>query len=83
MAGMSESRRNMNTMRAKVIKIGNSYGIRIPKLLIKQIGVGSVLEIVVQHGNLLLKPISHPRDGWDEQFRQMAENEDDKLLDTP
>jgi antitoxin MazE len=48
---------------------------------IDQVKLGNEVEIVVQHGHLVIRPVSRPRSGWDEQFRAMAENSDDQLLD--
>jgi len=73
----------MNTIKTQVIRIGNSRGIRIPKLLIDQVGLGDEVEIAVQRDQLVIRPASRPRDGWDEQFRNMAERGDDHLLDGP
>jgi len=73
----------MNTIRTQLIKIGNSRGIRIPKMLIDQLKLGNEVEIVVQRGQLVIRPVSRPRSGWDEQFRAMAERGDDQLLDKP
>ena len=71
----------MNAVRTPIIKIGNSRGIRIPKLLIDQVGLGDEVEIAVQRDQLIIRPTSHPRAGWDEQFRAMAAHGDDHLLD--
>ena len=73
----------MNTVRTQVIKIGNSRGIRIPKLFIDQAKLGNEVEIAIQRGTLVIRPLSLPRSGWAEQFRAMAERRDDKLLDNP
>jgi len=73
----------MNAVKAHIIKIGNSRGIRIPKLLLHQVGLRSEVEITLERGQLVIRPGSRPRDGWDEQFRAMAERGDDRLLDQP
>ena len=73
----------MNTVKTRIIKIGNSRGIRIPKTLIDQVKLGNEVEIVVQRGHLVIRPVSRPRSGWDKQFRAMAEYGDDQLLDKP
>jgi len=73
----------MYTVKTQIIKIGNSRGIRIPKLLIDQVGLGSEIEIAVLHDQLVIRSSSRPRNGWDEQFRAMAERGDDRLLDAP
>ncbi len=71
----------MSAVKTPIIKIGNSRGIRIPKLLIDQVGLGNEVEITVQRDQLVIRPTSRPRYGWDEQFRAMASHSDDLLLD--
>lgn len=73
----------MNTTRTQLVKIGNSRGIRIPKLFIDQTRLGNEVEIAVQRGALVIRPIARPRSGWAEQFRAMADEGDDQLLDKP
>lgn len=70
-----------STVKTQIIKIGNSRGIRIPKLLLEQAGLGAEVEISVQRDQLVIRPAARPRHGWDEQFRAMAECGDDRLLD--
>ena len=69
------------SLRTRIIKIGNSQGIRIPKILLDQLGLDEEVELAVQEDQLVIRPIRHPRYGWDEQFRMMAEHGDDRLLD--
>lgn len=73
----------MTTTRATIIKIGNSRGIRIPRPVIEQAGLGSEVEIRVCEDHLQIRRASHPRAGWDAQFAAMAERGDDQLLDEP
>ena len=73
----------MNTIRTQVIKIGNSRGVRIPKPFIDQAKLGDEVEIAVQRGAIVIRPVNLPRKGWAEQFRAMAEHGDDQLLDEP
>ena len=73
----------MNTLKTRIIKIGNSRGVRIPKLLIDQVGIGTEVEIAVQRDQLVIRSTSGPRQGWEAQFRAMAEQGDDRLLDEP
>jgi len=68
-------------MKARIVRIGNSQGIRIPKPLIEQTGLGDEVEIVVRGNALLISPAMRPRAGWAEAFRAMATHGDDKLLD--
>jgi antitoxin MazE len=68
-------------MKARIIQIGNSQGIRIPKPLLEQSGLGEEVEIDVQPGEIIIRAGRRPREGWDEAFRAMAERGDDALLD--
>jgi antitoxin MazE len=71
----------MNTIRTQIVKIGNSRGIRIPKVLIDQLGLEKEVEISVQRDQLVIRPTLRPRDSWEEQFKAMAKRGDDQLLD--
>lgn len=68
-------------MKSRIVRIGNSRGIRIPKPLIDQTGLRDDVEIVVQGNTLVISPLGRPREGWAEAFRAMAVHEDDTLLD--
>jgi antitoxin MazE len=67
--------------RTRLVKIGNSQGIRIPKVLIDQLGLGPEIELIVEKDHLEIHRSANPREGWAEQFQKMAELGDDKLLD--
>jgi antitoxin MazE len=68
-------------IRTRIIKIGNSQGIRIPKLLLEQSGIHAEVEIEVQGDCLTIRTAPRLRTGWDEAFAAMAEENDDVLLD--
>jgi antitoxin MazE len=65
----------------RVVKIGNSRGIRIPKPLLDRLGLAEEVELAVEGDQLIIRPIRRPRDGWDEQFELMAKRGEDRLLD--
>lgn len=67
-------------MELSIIKIGNSKGIRLSKSIIKQLGIKDRVELIVKNDQLIIKPISKVRDGWEDQFEQMAKLNDDQLL---
>jgi antitoxin MazE len=69
-------------IKTRLIKIGNSQGVRIPKLVLEQLNLSSDVELEVQDDHLIVRSSAHPRADWAEQFRQMAERGDDQLLDT-
>jgi len=68
-------------MKTRIIKIGNSKGIRIPKSLLDQVGLSEEVELAVQRNRLVIRPAHRPRHDWEEQFRAMAKQGDDRLLD--
>ena len=68
-------------MKAKIIKIGYSQGIRIPKFFLEQTGLSNEVELVAQDNQIIIRPATYPRQGWDEAFRTMSECGDDKLID--
>ncbi len=70
-------------MRTKVIKIGNSRGIRIPKSFIEQSGLDDEVELEVRNDQIIIRSIStNKRENWDILFEKMAQNKDDILLDS-
>ncbi len=69
-------------MKTKIVKVGNSRGIRIPKPLIIQAGIREDVDISLEENRLVIVPADHPRSGWGEAFRAMAATGDDSPLDT-
>jgi antitoxin MazE len=68
-------------IKTRLVKIGNSQGIRIPKLVLDQLNLSADVELEVQDNHLIIRPSAHPRADWADQFRKMAEHGDDRLLD--
>ena len=67
-------------MELSLIKIGNSKGFRLPKTLIEKYHIKDKVELILQKGYFIIKPVSTPRKGWEEAFKEMNKNGDDKLL---
>ena len=67
--------------KTRIVKIGNSQGIRIPKPLLDQADIGEEVELEVRDGQLIVRQAREPRFGWDDQFSKMAKKGDDRLLD--
>lgn len=53
-------------VRAKLVKIGNSRGIRLAKPLFEVAGLGAEVEIEAAPGLLTIRPSIHPSAGWAE-----------------
>jgi antitoxin MazE len=69
------------TVKTRIVRIGNSQGIRIPKPIIEQLGFSEEVELEIFPDQLVIRSAHAPRYGWDKQFQAMAEAGDDQLLD--
>jgi len=69
-------------MITRIVKIGNSQGIRIPKILLEQSGLSDEVELEVLKNQLIIRPKKNARQGWESAFRVMTKNKDDQLLDS-
>ncbi len=67
-------------MRARVIKIGNSQGLRIPKPILEQTGIMDDVEIEVEKNQIIIRPVRNVRDGWDDAFKVMRQTGDDEPI---
>ena len=67
-------------MKTNIIRIGNSLGIRIPKLLLEQCRLKGTVELQVQNENLIIRSVDRPRSDWEDAFRHMPLQGDDILL---
>ncbi len=70
-------------MKASIIKIGNSKGIRIPKPIIEQCGFNREVEMEVHKKKLIIRPAKRPRKDWEKAFKAMAGDRDDKTIYLP
>jgi len=69
-------------VKTRIVKIGNSQGVRIPKFLLNQTSLGEEVELALQQNQIIVRPAYHTRHNWEERFKAMAEQSDDKLLDS-
>jgi len=67
-------------MRARVIKIGNSQGLRIPKPILDQTGILDDVEIEVEKNQIVIRPVKNVREGWDDAFKNMGQKGDDEPI---
>jgi antitoxin MazE len=68
-------------MKARVVRIGNSRGIRIPKAVIEQCHLHGAVDLEVQQGQLVIRSAAKSRAGWEDAFKQMHRHGDDQLAD--
>lgn len=65
----------MGDVRAKLVRIGNSRGIRLPKAVIEQAGLGDEVELRVRKGEVVIARVKKVREGWAEDAKHRAEHE--------
>ncbi len=67
-------------MKTNIINIGNSQGIILPSVLLRQLNLSfrSAVQVEIDNGIIIIKP--DPRQGWAEAAQQMHESKDDELL---
>ena len=70
-------------MKTRIVRIGNSQGIRIPKAILEQTGLCGEVELITHEDSLIIRPARRPREGWTAAFQEMARRGDDGLLDDP
>ena len=70
-------------MKASIIRIGNSRGLRLPKPIIEQCGFDNEVEIEVRNNEIIIRPVKRPRHNWEQAFKSMAERGDDMLIESP
>src|SRR5687768_9451727 len=70
------------TMKARLVRIGNSRGIRLPKAVIDQVGLEEDIELHVENGRVIITAARPPRAGWADAARRLAA-ESSGLLDAP
>ena len=67
-------------MKTSIIQIGNSKGLRLSKTILERYNIKDTVELILEKGRIILKPVDQPRKGWDEAFSKMHLNNDDQLL---
>lgn len=67
-------------MKAQIIQIGNSQGIRIPKMMLEETGLAGEVELAVHPDGLLIRSVQKPRGTWDAEFKAIADADDDQPL---
>ena len=70
-------------MKARLVQIGNSRGVRLPKPLIEQAGLTDEVELRLHAGAITIRAATGVRAGWAEAAKVMRARDDDRLLDPP
>jgi len=70
-------------LKARIVRIGNSRGVRLPKALIEQANLPEEVELHAAPGRIVVQAVRRPRAGWADAARQMRARGEDRLLDAP
>ena len=70
-------------MKTRLVRIGNSRGVRLPKAIIVQAGLADQVELAVRDGAIVIARAASARSGWADAARRMRQHDDDRLLDPP
>ena len=68
-------------MRAKLVQIGNSRGVRLPKPMIEEAGLNDDVDIHVVEGSIIITSNLKPRSGWADSAKLLHDQNGDVLLD--
>jgi antitoxin MazE len=68
-------------IKAKLVRIGNSRGLRLPKAVLTQARLEDEVELELRDQAIVIRAARGVREGWDEQFRSMAQAGDDRPID--
>lgn len=71
----------VQAVRTRLIRIGNSRGVRLPKTILEQAGLERDVDIEVHDGAVVIRPAGHPRAAWPAAFADIAAQGDDFILD--
>lgn len=70
-------------MKTRIVRIGNSRGVRLPQPLLVEAQLTEEVEIVARNGTIIISSASRPRAGWAEAAKLTHARGEDKLLDPP
>jgi antitoxin MazE len=68
-------------MKTRLIQIGNSRGVRLPKPLIEEAGLEVEVDIRARKGEIVIRPAGKPRSGWEAAAKRLHELKADTLMD--
>lgn len=68
-------------MKLSVVSVGNSKGLRLPKIVLKKYQIQDEIDLELRDDHIILRPLPRkPRQGWEEAFKGMHDAGDDQLL---
>src|SRR3954464_3196579 len=70
LSSLEEGHAMATLIKTRLVKIGNSRGVRIPKVVLDQLNLSSDVELEVQDDHLIVRSSTRARADWAEQFRK-------------
>ena len=70
-------------MKSRIVRVGNSRGVRLPKALLEQAGLLEEVEIHAEPGRIVIESVTRARAGWASAARDMAAQGEDGPIDEP
>lgn len=70
-------------MKTRLVRIGNSRGLRLPKPLIEEAGFKDEVEVTLRDGALVITSSEHPRSGWEAAVHLLLERRENCVIDPP
>ena len=67
-------------METEIIKIGNSRGLLLSKTILEKYEINDRVEIILEMGQIILKPISSPRKNWEKAFEKIQHDSKEEIL---
>ena len=67
--------------KTRIVQIGNSRGIRVPKVLLEHAQLPDEVELEAENGRLIVRAARGRRAGWADAAKAMHARGDDQLLD--
>ena len=67
-------------MKTRLIRIGNSRGVRLPKPLIEQADLSDEVDLQIREGAVVISRIAAPRAGWGDAAATLGRNDEEELL---
>ena len=67
-------------MKSAIVRIGNSQGVRIPKVMLEEAGITGPVELRAENGRIVVERSGNPREGWAEAFKNADVDHSGELL---
>lgn len=70
-------------MELNIIKVGNSRGLRLPKVILDEYQIEESVELLLKEGYIELRPSKRVRENWRSKLTELTNdpNEEDRIPD--